>query len=96
MFARRSLLYAGSAIVDLVRRIGHELAPAPTDDYINYEFFVIRDPSPNAFAFPNGPIYIHTGMLARMDDESHLAALLAHEINHAAGHHTILSHRITA
>jgi predicted Zn-dependent protease len=96
MFARRSLLYADSAIVGLVRRIGHELTPAPTDDYIDYEFFVIRDPSPNAFAFPNGQIYIHTGMLARMDDESQLAALLAHEINHAAGHHTILSHRITA
>jgi predicted Zn-dependent protease len=96
MFARRSLLYGDSVIVDLVRRIGRELAPAPTDDYINYEFFVIRDPSPNAFAFPNGQIYIHTGMLARMTDESQLAALLAHEINHAAGHHTILSHRITA
>jgi predicted Zn-dependent protease len=96
MFARRSLLYADSAIVDLVRQIGHELAPASTDDYINYEFFVIRDPSPNAFAFPNGQIYIHTGMLARMDDQSQLAALLAHEITHAAGHHTILSHRITA
>lgn len=96
MFARRSLLYSESAIVDLVRRIGHELAPPPTDAYIDYEFFVVRDPSPNAFAFPNGQIYIHTGMLARMDDESQLAALLAHEINHAAGHHTILSHRITA
>jgi tetratricopeptide (TPR) repeat protein len=96
MFARRSLLYADSAIVDLVRRIGQELAPEPTDDYINYEFFVIRDPSPNAFAFPNGQIYVHTGMLARIRDESQLAALLAHEINHVAGHHTILSHRITA
>lgn len=96
MFARRSLLYGDSAVLDLVRRIGHELAPEPTDDYIDYEFFVIRDPSPNAFAFPNGQIYIHTGMLARMADESQLAALLGHEINHTAGHHTILSHRITA
>jgi len=96
MFARRSLLYGDSSVLELVRRIGHELAPEPTDAYINYEFYVVRDPSPNAFAFPNGQIYIHTGMLARMADESQLAALLGHEINHAAGHHTILSHRITA
>lgn len=96
MFERRSLLYNDAAVLAMVRRIGHELAPAPTDDYIDYEFFVIRDPSPNAFAFPNGQIYVHTGMLARLGDESELAALLAHEINHAAGHHTILSHRITA
>jgi len=96
MFDRRSLLYTDPAVLELVRRIGHELAPEPTDPYINYEFNVIRDPSPNAFAFPNGQIYIHTGMLARMRDESQLATLLAHEINHVAGHHTILSHRITA
>ena len=96
MFERRSLLYTNPEVLGLVRRIGHELAPEPTDDYIDYEFFVLRDPSPNAFAFPNGQIYVHTGMLARMSDESQLAALLAHEINHVAGHHTILSHRITA
>ncbi|HEY5667014.1 MAG TPA: M48 family metalloprotease [Gammaproteobacteria bacterium] len=96
LFERRSLLHEDPAVLELVRRIGHELAPPPTDYYINYEFYVLRDPSPNAFAFPNGQIYIHTGMLARLADESQLAAILAHEINHVAGHHTILSHRITA
>ena len=96
LFERRSLLYSDPRVLELVRRIGADLAPEPTDDYIHYEFYVIRDPSPNAFAFPNGQIYIHTGMLARLQDSSQLAALLAHEINHAAGHHTILSHRITA
>jgi predicted Zn-dependent protease len=96
LFERRVLLYEDPAVLDLVRRIGHEIAPPPTDDYIDYEFYVIRDPSPNAFALPNGHVYVHTGMLARLTDESQLAALLAHEINHAAGHHTILSYRITA
>ena len=95
LFSRRSLLYTEPGALNMVQRIGNELAPLPTDDYIGYEFHIIRDPSPNAFAFPNGHIYIHTGMLARMYDESELAALLAHEINHVAGHHTILSHRIT-
>lgn len=96
LFERRSLLYNNPGVLELVRRVGYELAPEPTDDYIRYEFYVIRDPSPNAFAFPNGQIYVHTGMLARMSDTSELAALLAHEINHVAGHHAILSYRITA
>ena len=96
MFVRRSLLYTNETVNEFVRRIGNDLAPSPTDDYINYQFFVIRDPSPNAFAFPNGHIYVHTGMLARLEDESQLAALLAHEINHVAGHHSILQFRITA
>jgi predicted Zn-dependent protease len=34
-------------------------------------------------------------MLARLDDEDQLAALLAHEINHVAGHHGIIEHRAT-
>ena len=34
-------------------------------------------------------------MLARLRDEDELAALLAHEINHVAGHHGILEHRAT-
>ena len=92
-FRSQSLIYEDEAIVSLVRRVGHSLAPAPTDDYIDYEFFVLRDPSPNAFALPNGHVYIQTGMLARLDDEAQLAALLAHEINHVAGHHGIIENR---
>ena len=82
-------------MLELVRRVGHALRPPPSDDYIEYEFFVLRDPSPNAFALPNGHIYVHTGMLARLRDEDQLAALLAHEINHVAGHHGIVDHRAT-
>ena len=94
-FAAHGLLYTDEQVVSLVRRVGHELRPQPTDDYIEYEFFVLRDPSPNAFALPNGHVYVHTGMLARLRDEDQLAALLAHEINHVAGHHGIVDHRAT-
>jgi predicted Zn-dependent protease len=96
MFARRSLLYQDEVVLPLVRGVGAAIAPEPTDDYIRYEFHVIRDPSPNAFALPNGRVYIHTGMLARLNDQSELAAVLGHEITHVAGHHGILSYRITA
>ena len=94
-FSAQSLLYTEPKALELVRRVGHELRPQPADDYVEYEFFVLRDPSPNAFALPNGHVYVHTGMLARLDDEDQLAALLAHEINHVAGHHGIISHRAT-
>jgi beta-barrel assembly-enhancing protease len=94
-FGAQSLLYMEPKALELVRRVGHEIRPQPTDDYIEYEFFVLRDPSPNAFALPNGHVYVHTGMLARLDDEDELAALLAHEINHVAGHHGIIEHRAT-
>jgi beta-barrel assembly-enhancing protease len=94
-FNAQSLLYKEPHVLELLRRVGHEIRPQPTDDYIEYEFFALRDPSPNAFALPNGHVYVHTGMLARLRDEDQLAALLAHEINHVAGHHGIVDHRAT-
>jgi len=95
-FERRGVLYNEPAVLGLVRRIGHELAPEATDSYFDYEFYVVRDPSPNAFALPNGRIYVHTGIIARLDDSSELAALLGHEITHVAGHHSIVQFRIRA
>lgn len=94
-FARQSLLYGDARAVDFVADIGRSLAPPPADDYVEYRFFVLRDPSPNAFALPNGDIYMHTGMLARLTDTAQLAAILAHEVNHVAGHHGIVNFRST-
>jgi predicted Zn-dependent protease len=89
-FSSQSLIHRDEALLALVERVGRELAPPPTDPYIHYQFFVLRDPSPNAFSLPNGHVYVQTGMLARLEDSAQLAALLAHEINHVAGHHSIL------
>ena len=92
-FERQSLLYGDERVVELVVSVGRSLAPPASDDYIQYRFFVLRDPSPNAFALPNGDIYMHTGMLARLSDTAQLAAILAHEVNHVAGHHSIVNFR---
>lgn len=94
-FAQRSLLYTDPRVGELVESVGRGLTPPPTDDYIAYRFFVLRDPSPNAFALPNGDIYVHTGMLARLADTAQLAAILAHEVNHVAGHHSVVDFRST-
>jgi hypothetical protein len=94
-FERQSLLFTEQRAVDLVRNVGTSLAPPPTDDYVDYRFFILRDPSPNAFALPNGDVYMHTGMLARLSDTAQLAAILAHEVNHVAGHHGIVHFRST-
>ncbi len=40
-------------------------------------------------AYPNGVIYVHTGILARMDNEAQLAALLSHEITHCTHRHSL-------
>lgn len=90
---RRGMLYGDADLDAWLQSIGERVAPEPTDFYQDYRFYLLRDPSPNAFALPNGQIYVHTGMIARLENEAQLASLLAHEINHVAGHHGVLAFR---
>ena len=48
---------------------------------------VLRDPTLNAFALPTGHIFVHTGLLARVENESQLAAVLARELSHVSLRH---------
>lgn len=50
---------------------------------------VLENPLLNAFALPNGAIYFHTGMLARMENESQLSAVLGHELVHFTHRHSV-------
>jgi predicted Zn-dependent protease len=50
---------------------------------------VLSDPTLNAFAMPNGRIYVHTGLLAGLDNEAQLAMILGHEMAHVANRDAI-------
>jgi predicted Zn-dependent protease len=67
--------------------------PAPTDDYQRFRFAVLRHPVPNAFALPDGRIFVHEGLLALLENEAQLASVLAHESMHVEGHHSIVNAR---
>jgi len=56
---------------------------------------VIRSLDLNAFALPHGVIYVHTGMLARMENEDQLATVLGHEQTHFTHRHTLRDMRKT-
>jgi Zn-dependent protease with chaperone function len=55
---------------------------------IFFRFYVIHNPIPNAFAFPNGMVFIHTGLLKLMENEAQLACVLGHEIAHVTYEHS--------
>ncbi len=48
---------------------------------------VIKNPIVNAFAYPTGRIYVHTAMLAALENEAQLAAVLGHEMAHVYKRH---------
>lgn len=51
--------------------------------------YVMRDGSPNAAMLPAGMMIVNTGLLARVRDESQLAAVLAHEAGHYFRRHSL-------
>jgi beta-barrel assembly-enhancing protease len=50
---------------------------------------VLINPSLNAFAYPTGAIYVHSGLVARLENEAQLATVLAHEVSHVVQRHTV-------
>ena len=54
----------------------------------NWEVVVFEDKSPNAFALPGNKIGIHTGMLALVDNQDQLAAVIGHEVGHVLAKHS--------
>lgn len=69
-----------------VNKVGQRLA-AVSDRKLPYEFKVINSGVPNAWALPGGKIAINRGLLTEMKSEAELAAVLGHEIVHAAAKH---------
>lgn len=72
-----------------VGRVGRTLASQSERPNLPWEFHVVDDPVPNAFALPGGYIYITRGMLGLMTSEAQLASVMGHEIGHVTGRHSV-------
>jgi predicted Zn-dependent protease len=70
-----------------VQEVGAKLA-AVSDRELPYEFVVLNNSVPNAWALPGGKIAINRGLLTELNSEAELAAVLGHEIVHAAAKHS--------
>jgi len=90
---RSGLIYEDKELEAYLNEVARRLQPPEVFTYIPFKIKVIKNPYLNAFAFPNGVIYIHTGILARMDNEAQLATLLAHEMTHATHRHAVKGFR---
>ncbi len=77
---------ADPALGRYVNQVGQRLA-AVSDRKLPYEFIVLNSSVPNAWALPGGKITINRGLLTELKTEAELAAVLGHEIVHAAAMH---------
>ena len=90
---RKGLVFDDPAATAYIEEIGKKVIPEAPVENVKWRFRVLRDAQPNAFALPNGTIYVHTGLLATLQNEAQLAGVLGHEVTHVVNRHSYLENR---
>lgn len=81
--------HADEKLQAYVQQIGERVAKSSHRSQLDYRFTVVDSPDINAFALPGGYIYIHRGLLAYLNSEAELAAVLGHEVGHVTARHSV-------
>lgn len=74
------------SVTRYVQKVMSKLA-AVSDRDLPFEIEVLNSSVPNAWAMPGGKMAINRGLLTELNSEAELAAVLGHEIIHAAARH---------
>jgi predicted Zn-dependent protease len=78
-----------TSLQSYVQGLGAQLAADAERPHLPWSFSVIDDPTPNAFAFPGGFIFITRGLMGLMGNEAELVSVLGHEIGHVTARHSV-------
>lgn len=81
--------YEDARLQAYIQRVGERVARSSHRNQLNYVFTLVDSPDVNAFALPGGYIYIHRGLLAYLNSEAELAAVLGHEVGHVTARHSV-------
>jgi predicted Zn-dependent protease len=82
-------VYANARLQAYVQQVGERLAATSHRAQLKYTFTVLDSPEVNAFALPGGYIYVTRGIMAHLNSEAELAAVLGHEIGHVTARHAV-------
>jgi len=74
-----------------IQALGHRLVTGSDAPQLPFTFFMVPDPSVNAFAAPGGFIGVHSGLILTSQREDEVASVLAHEIAHVTQRHLLRS-----
>lgn len=72
-----------------LNNVGQRLVSNLDSALFEYQFFIINDPIPNAFALPGGYIFITSGLVILLKSEDELAGVIGHEIIHSNNRHSV-------
>ncbi len=92
-FEASGALYRDAELEAYLTGLARKLQPPAVLQAIPFRVAVVKNPWLNAFAMPNGALYIHSGLLARLENEAQLATVLGHEMVHVTHRHAIRDFR---
>jgi predicted Zn-dependent protease len=93
-YEKKGLVLHDPDLQELIDTVGNRvLGNRPVPEKVTYRFLVLKATEVNAFGMPNGTVYITTGLLALLENEAQLAAILAHETAHVYERHPYLENR---
>lgn len=70
-----------------IRRVGDRIVQAAGMGDRRWDYALFINESPNAFVLPSGKIGVTTGLLAVVQNDDQLAAVLGHEVGHVTARH---------
>jgi len=83
-----------TSITNFVTKVGNSLIPIylktlneKSQNYVPFKFYVLVNDDFNACAYPDGNIFINSGLLLALQNTSQLASVIAHEIAHVTNKH---------
>jgi predicted Zn-dependent protease len=84
-------LYQDPILGDYLNEVAQKVVPEGVQHQgvLKIRVSAITDPSLNAFTYPQGSVYVHTGLLARLENEAQLATVMGHEVAHATERHML-------
>jgi predicted Zn-dependent protease len=83
-------VYQDAKLEALITRVVEQLVAASERPDLRYRVTILNSPSVNAFALPNGQLYVTRGLLALASDNAELASVLSHEMAHVIARHAAI------
>jgi predicted Zn-dependent protease len=83
-------VYREPRVQEMLEKTVDKLVTASERPELKYEVTILNSPAVNAFALPNGQLYITRGLVALANDTSELASVLSHEMAHVIARHAAI------
>jgi predicted Zn-dependent protease len=81
--------YSDEALQAYVNDVGQRIARASHLPNLQFTFTVLDSEEVNAFALPGGYVYVTRGIMAYLNSEAELVAVLGHEVGHVTARHAV-------